>query len=78
MPKFKVPFKVQVTVYVDVDADNKEDAIEKAGEEVYLEGYVGNGGKGDKIVGVSDENMTVYPSEDFEPMEDDVEEIKTT
>jgi hypothetical protein len=75
MPKFKVPFKVEVTVYVEVDANDVDDAIEKASEEVYLEGYVGNGGKGDKIVGVSDENMTVYPSEDFEPMEDDVEEI---
>lgn len=75
MPKFKVPFKVEVTVYVNVDADNVDDAIEKASEEVYLEGYVGNGGKGDKIIGVSGENMTVYPSEDFEPIEGDVEEI---
>lgn len=75
MPKFRVPFKTSVTIYVDVEADDKEEAIDKASEDVYLEQYVVIGGKGDKIVGVSDENMTVYPSEDFEPIEGDVEEI---
>lgn len=74
MKNYIVPFKVLCNVYVKVEAEDKEEAIEKAYGEVYLSSYAGNGG-GDKLIGVSDSYMSVEPGDHFEVLEDIVEEI---
>jgi len=74
MKKFKVPFNVTCTIYVWVEAETKEEAIDLAYDEVYLDQYVGNGGN-NKLIGVSDENMSVEPGCDFEVDEESIFEI---
>jgi hypothetical protein len=73
MKKFIVPFTVICTVYVTVEAETKEEAIDIATDEVYLSSYVGNGGS-DKLIGVSDENHSIEAGEDFEVIDEWVEE----
>lgn len=74
MKKYKVPFEVICTVYVDVEAEDINDAIDAAYDEVYLTGYVGNGGS-DKLIGVTRENHTIEAGEDFKVIEDLITEI---
>lgn len=72
--KYKIPFEARVTVYVDVEAEDQESAIEEAHQQVYLSGYVGNGGHG-KLIGVSDKNMTVEAGDYFKCLEYLIEKI---
>ena len=59
MATWKVYGSIPVSVTVTVDADTKEDAIEVAYEEFEgLTNYAGNGGT-DKIIGTSDENVSL-------------------
>lgn len=56
-----IPFIVYINVTVEAESENE--AIEKT-EEVRLSSFMGNGGKGDKMVGVSAPNMTVEASDE--------------
>lgn len=59
MPIYRVYGNVNVGVTIEVQADNEEQAIEKADLEFdQLEAYTGNGGH-DKIVGTSQDNVSL-------------------
>lgn len=61
MANYKVHGKAYVDVYVDVEADGAEEAIEVASNEVSeLTSFVGNGGY-DKLVGVYGNNQSIEP-----------------
>jgi len=77
MAKYKVTFKTSLYVDVIVEADSVDDAISLAEQDVYVSGYCGNGGC-DKLVGVSDSNMSVYADDDFEvpDADNDVKKIQ--
>lgn len=53
MKKYIVTGYAGVIVEVEVEAKNKEDAIEKAYDNVYIDSYRGNGGS-NKLIGVCD------------------------
>lgn len=74
MTKFRVPFESSVAIFVEVEADNKEEAIELAYKKVHLSSFVGNGGK-DKLIGVSGENISISTNDVFDVDEEAVEEI---
>jgi hypothetical protein len=66
MKKFLVPYTNICTVYVTVEAETKEDAIEKGFEDAYVSSYVGNVGC-DKLIGVYGNNVSIEAGEsDFE------------
>lgn len=76
MKKYIVTGYTRVTVEVVVEAENKEDAIEKAYDNVSIDSYCGNGGS-DKLIGVCDTDETtagIYVVDELEYTE--VEEIK--
>lgn len=74
MAIFRVPFKFTGTVIIKVEADDKEDAINSAYEEVYISSYAGNGGM-NKLIGVSETNHSIHADDEYEVIENDVEEI---
>ena len=63
MPKYKVTIPYACFVTVEVEADNKEDAEDKANDEVYIGSYAGNGGS-NKLIGVSEPNMSIEVNEE--------------
>lgn len=76
MKKYIVTGYTRVIVEVVVEAENKEDAIEKAYDNVSIDSYCGNGGS-DKIIGVCDTDeatASIYAADELEYEE--VEEIK--
>lgn len=76
MKKYIVTGYANVVVEVTVDAENKEEAIEKAYDNVSIDNYCGNGGK-DKLIGVcnTDEaTASIYADNELEYTE--VEEIE--
>lgn len=75
MKKYIVTGYTRVTVEVEVSAENKEDAVKKAYDNICIDSYCGNGGV-DKIIGVCDTNeatVSIYPDSELEYEE--VEEI---
>lgn len=76
MKKYMVQFRTDVWINVVVEAEDPNDAIDKACEEQpCLQGYAGNGGY-DKLIGVSGRNMSVEPSDQVDyPKKADVFEI---
>lgn len=73
MINYKVHGRAYVDVYVEVEADSAEEAIEAASNEVSeLTSFVGNGGY-DKLVGVYGDNQSIKPCGTIEY--EDVEEI---
>lgn len=73
--KYKVPFSVTCYVTVEVEAENKEEAINLADDEVHLSGYCGNGGN-DKLIGVYGKNLSVEAGEGFRPLESEIKEVE--
>lgn len=66
--KYLVKGKVELMVEVTVEAENEEEAIEKAYDNIGINSYCGNGGV-DKLVGVdsTDEaKASIYPDGDIE------------
>lgn len=62
------------TVTITVEADSPEEALEKANDQFGgVSGYAGNGGMGDKLIGVSGWNETIQY--DDSPEFTDVEEV---
>lgn len=53
MKKYTVTGYANIVVEVTVEAENKEEAIEKAYDNVSIDNYCGNGGT-DKLIGVCD------------------------
>lgn len=74
MGTFRVPFTFTATIYIEVEAVDKEEAIDKAYEEISVGQFVGNGGN-DKLIGVYDSNHSIEPGEDFEVQENSVEQL---
>lgn len=65
MAKFRVYGAITVTVWTDVEAESKEDAIEVADQNWSgLSGYAGNGGTS-KLIGVRDTSDGIEASDDF-------------
>lgn len=76
MKKYTVTGYANVVVKVTVEAENEEEAIEKAYDNVGINNYCGNGGV-DKLIGVcnTDEaTASIYVDSEFEYLE--VEEIE--
>jgi hypothetical protein len=66
MPKFKVWGKVICFVSKEVDAENPEDAVEKAYEKFGGVGsYVGNGGW-NKLIGVTGQDESIEAGDEIE------------
>lgn len=75
MKKYTVTGYANVVVEVTVEAENEEEAIKKAYDNVGIDNYYGNGGV-DKLIGVcnTDEaTASIYADSEFEYLE--VEEI---
>lgn len=76
MKKNTVTGYAKVIVEVTVDAENEEEAIEKAYDNVGIDNYCGNGGV-DKLIGVCNTNeatASIYADSELEYLE--VEEIE--
>ena len=76
MKKYIITGYTKVTVEVTVEAENEEEAIEKAYDNVSIDNYCGNGGT-DKLIGVcnTDEaTASIYADNELEYTE--VEEIE--
>lgn len=66
--KYLVKGKVELMVEVTVEAENEEEAIEKAYDNIGINSYCGNGGV-DKLVGVDsmdEAKASIYPDGDIE------------
>ena len=71
MKKYKVHGTTTITVYKEVWADNEDDAMDKAYNQLYaLTEYCGNGGC-DKLVGVESigEYISVYDNIHYDDVE---------
>jgi len=75
MKKYSVPFSVVCTLYVQVEAEDVEDAIEKAYDKCYIQSYVWNWWN-DKLIWVDDEDVSIEAWETFDVMEDIISEIE--
>lgn len=76
MKKYTVTGYANVVVEVTVEAENEEEAIEKAYDNVSIDNYCGNGGK-DKLIGVCDTDeatASIYADSELDYVE--VEEVK--
>ena len=76
MKKYTVTGYANVVVEVTVEAENKEEAIEKAYDNVSIGNYCGNGGI-DKLIGVCDSDeatASIYADSELDYVE--VEEVK--
>lgn len=76
MKKYIVTGYTRVTVEVTVEAENEEEAIEKAYDNVSIDSYCGNGGS-NKLIGVCDTDEAtagIYVVDELEYAE--VEEIE--
>lgn len=66
MSKYKVIGSVSVDVYVEVEAENEDEALEKAGDEMQsLSFYAGMGGS-DKLIGVQSHHAGIEFVNDIE------------
>ena len=76
MKKYTVTGYANVVVEVTVEAENEEEAIEKAYDNVSIDNYYGNGGA-DKLIGVCDTDeatASIYADSELEFAEvEDVE-----
>ena len=76
MKKYTVTGYANVVVEVMVEAENEEEAIEKAYDNVSIDNYYGNGGV-DKLIGVCDTDeatASIYADSELEFAE--VEEVE--
>ena len=76
MKKYTVTGYIEVTIEVTVEAENEEEAIEKAYDNVSIDNYYGNGGV-DKLIGVCDTDeatASIYADSELEFAE--VEEVE--
>lgn len=62
MKDYLVNLTIPVYLTIRVEADDAEDAYEKAYDLAYLDSYVGNGGM-DKIVGTNETNVSIEAGE---------------
>ena len=76
MNKYKVTIPFVCFVSVEVEAEDKEDAVDVAYDEASLQTFAGNGGW-DKLIGVSSSNHTVEAGEtlDWDGFEVEIEEL---
>ena len=76
MKQYTVTGYANVVVEVTVEAENEEEAIEKAYDNVSIDNYYGNGGV-DKLIGVCDTDeatASIYSDSELEFAE--VEEVE--
>lgn len=71
MATFIVPLKFTGTVFIIVEADDKEDAVNEAYEQVYI-----SNGDSDKIICVHESNHSISVNEGcYQVVEIDIKEI---
>ena len=76
MKKYIITGYTEVTIEVTVEAENEEEAIEKAYDNVSIDNYFGNGGV-DKLIGVCDtDEATASIYADSELKFAEVEEVE--
>ena len=75
MKKFKVTIPYVCYVTTEVQADDKDDAIDLACMDTYVGSFCGNGGNGDKLIGVTGDNESIEINQ--EPLEMQPFEIMT-
>lgn len=63
MKKFEVTAALPVFITVTVEAEDEDDAIDAAWESFSLRSYCGNGGIGNKLVGVDAPNVSIEAGE---------------
>ena len=76
MKKYIITGYTEVTIEVTVEAENEEEAIEKAYDNVSIDNYFGNGGV-DKLIGVCDTDeatASIYADSELDYVE--VEEVE--
>jgi hypothetical protein len=61
--KYHVRFSMPVHFTVEVESEDEESAMDEAMQLAWLSGYVGNGGRGDKLVGTTEPNVSLDPGE---------------
>ncbi len=57
--KYRVDMVYALNVTVEIEADDKDDAVELAIDKAYITAYAGNGGSSGKLVGTSDPDVYV-------------------
>ena len=62
MPKYEVYVTIPVFAAIKVEAEDSEEAIDKAWGYSGLTGYCGNGGT-DKLVGTYEQNVSLEPGD---------------
>lgn len=66
MTTYTLQYKTEVYIYVKIDAENDQEALDKANDmDLTLRSYCGNGGC-DKLVGTTESYMSIEPSEEVE------------
>ena len=65
---FNISLAVPVFMEIEIEATNKTDALDKMYNEIKLSSYAGNFGF-DKIIGTESKNVSLYVSEELEPLE---------
>ena len=79
MKKYTVTGYANVVVEVTVEAENEEEAIQKAYDNVSIDNYYGNGGV-DKLIGVCDTDeatASIYADSELDYVEvEEVEEVE--
>lgn len=68
--KYTVTMPIICNVYIEVEAESEEEAIELAHEEYGVSNFCGNGGS-DKLIGVYESNHSI--DVDSEPFEGKIE-----
>ena len=74
MKKYEVNCVMPVFMTITVEADNEEDAIDKAFEHVDLKDYAGNGAMFGKLIGTEERNVTLEAG--IEPIDDEFYKIE--
>lgn len=63
MKNYTITIEVPVYMTIEVEADNDSDAIDLASEKAGLTGYSGNGASFGKLVGTSEDGVTISAGE---------------
>ena len=68
MKRFIVEMAVPVYVTIKVDAETEEEAEDAAYDFLELQNFAGNHSNGDKLVGTTHDNVSLYAPDDLEPL----------
>lgn len=63
--KYRVSVPYLVWASIEIDADDEDAAIDAAIGETSLRGQVGNGGRGDKLIGTSNQRVSIEVCDEY-------------